>query len=256
LTVTGVGAHRNTLSTYYLPAVPVYIEAYPSTAQRFGFGIATASLTLTSIAVGQAAQKGMYSDSGGSGSIYDGTTLLYASLPAISGTQVWQLALDTTTGKGWLGLNNVWYDSSGGTTGNPSTGANPTWTGITSAYSPMLGTYDAVASNINFGQRAFAYTAPSGFKALCTQNLPTPTIGATSTTQANDYFDISLWTGTGASQTITNSGGFQPDFVWGKIRSGADYHVLTDAVRGNTKFLKSNTTDAEITQTQNITSFN
>jgi hypothetical protein len=24
----------------------------------------------------------------------------------------------------------------------------------------------------NFGQRPFAYTAPSGFKALCTQNLP------------------------------------------------------------------------------------
>ena len=25
----------------------------------------------------------------------------------------------------------------------------------------------------NFGQRAFAYSAPSGFKALCTANLPT-----------------------------------------------------------------------------------
>ena len=36
----------------------------------------------------------------------------------------------------------------------------------------------------NFGQRPFAYTAPSGFKALCTQNLPTPTIGATTATQA------------------------------------------------------------------------
>ena len=40
---------------------------------------------------------------------------------------------------------------------------------------------------VNFGQRAFAYTAPSGFKALCTQNLPTPTIGATTATQAGKF---------------------------------------------------------------------
>jgi hypothetical protein len=33
----------------------------------------------------------------------------------------------------------------------------------------------------NFGQRPFAYTAPSGFKALCTTNLPEPTIADGST---------------------------------------------------------------------------
>ncbi len=47
----------------------------------------------------------------------------------------------------------------------------------------------------NFGQRAFAYTAPSGFRSICTQNLPPVTIGATNTTQANDYFNVVLWTG-------------------------------------------------------------
>jgi hypothetical protein len=31
------------------------------------------------------------------------------------------------------------------------------------------------------GQRPFAYTAPSGFKALCTTNLPEPTIADGST---------------------------------------------------------------------------
>ena len=254
LTVTGVGAHRNTLSTHYLPAVPVYIEAYPSTAQRFGFGIATASLTLTSIAVGQAAQKGMYSDSGGSGSIYDGTTLLYASLPAISGTQVWQLALDTTTGKGWLGLNNVWYDSSGGTTGNPSTGANPTWTGITSAYSPMLGTYDGVASNINFGQRSFAYTPPTGFRSLCTTNLPATAIGFGLTNQGDDYFNANLYTGTGSAFTLTGVG-FQPDFGWFKGRNASSNHWLHDVVRGANPGLSSNSTAAEDTTAGQLTAF-
>jgi hypothetical protein len=40
----------------------------------------------------------------------------------------------------------------------------------------------------NFGQRAFAYTAPSGFKALCTTNLPEPTIADGST-----VMDVALY---------------------------------------------------------------
>jgi hypothetical protein len=112
------------------------------------------------------------------------------------------------------------------------------------------------AYTANFGQRAFAYTAPSGFKALCTQNLPTPTIGATSTTQANDYFNPVLYTGNGDSSGtgITNSisgVGFQPDFIWVKGRSGSRPHHLVDAVRGigtdRYRSLQTNTTDAERT---------
>jgi hypothetical protein len=38
---------------------------------------------------------------------------------------------------------------------------------------PVVGIYNSLAaSSLNFGQRPFAYTAPSGFKALCTTNLP------------------------------------------------------------------------------------
>jgi hypothetical protein len=108
----------------------------------------------------------------------------------------------------------------------------------------------------NFGQRPFAYTAPSGFKALCTQNLPTPTIGATSATLANKYFDINLWTGNGTSQTLTNSGGFQPDWVWLKSRSsGTNFHNLFDVIRGATKHLFSNSTAAEGTNAQSLTAF-
>ena len=112
----------------------------------------------------------------------------------------------------------------------------------------------SVSLSMNFGQRAFTYTAPSGFKALCTQNLPTPTIGATSTTQANDYFNAVLYTGTGSSQSITGVG-FQPDLVWIKSRSNAQDHKLTDAVRGTTKALISNTTGAETTDTNGLTAY-
>jgi len=110
--------------------------------------------------------------------------------------------------------------------------------------------------NINFGQRAFAYTAPSGFKALCTQNLPTPTIGATTATQAGKFFGINLWTGNGSSQTLTNSGGFQPDWVWIKYRSSAtNFHNLYDVLRGATKHLFSNSTAAEGTNASALTAF-
>jgi hypothetical protein len=115
---------------------------------------------------------------------------------------------------------------------------------------PMTCNFNSAANNyrntsVNFGQRPFAYTAPSGYKALCTQNLPTPTIGATSTTQAGKYFNPVLYTGTGSTLSVTGVG-FQPDFVWVKKRSSSSYgHVLVDAVRGASLRLFSNTTDGE-----------
>ena len=123
-------------------------------------------------------------------------------------------------------------------------------TGIISAgVVPYIGMDDTNSPSItaNFGQRAFAYTAPSGFKALCTQNLPTPTIGATSTTQAGKYFNPILYTGDGTAPKSFTGVGFQPDLVWIKARSAAYYHHLTDAVRGANKSLYSNATDAEAT---------
>jgi hypothetical protein len=104
------------------------------------------------------------------------------------------------------------------------------------------------SGDVNFGQRPFAYTPPTGFKALNTFNLPTPTIGATASTTANKYFDILTWTGTSTSSGRTFTGlGFQPDFVWTKARNQAYSHQLYDANRGTGKRLQSNTTDAETT---------
>jgi hypothetical protein len=106
----------------------------------------------------------------------------------------------------------------------------------------------------NFGQRPFAYTAPSGYKALCTQNLPTPTIGATSTTQADDFFNPVLYTGTGATRTVTGVN-FAPDFVWIKSRSAAYNNRLYDRVRGVENVLQSNTTAAEASDGGGLTAF-
>jgi len=130
-----------------------------------------------------------------------------------------------------------------------------TVTGLTAGtYFLGAGQYNGSTSSANFGQRPFAYTAPSGFKALNTQNLPTPTIGATTATQAGKFFNPVLYTGNGGSQSITGIG-FQPDLVWVKSRSNAYNNLLTDAVRGTSKELVSNATDAETTYGL-ITSFN
>ena len=104
---------------------------------------------------------------------------------------------------------------------------------------------------LNAGQQAFAYTAPSGYKALNTYNLPTPSIA-----QGNKYMDATLYTGTGASASITNTASFKPDLVWIKSRSASTDNKLTDSVRGVTKGLISDTTGAETTDTQGLTAFN
>jgi hypothetical protein len=68
----------------------------------------------------------------------------------------------------------------------------------------------------------------------------------------DDYFNTILYTGTGATNAITGVG-FQPDFFWFKNRGG-NYHVLGDSIRGITKFLYSNDTSAEVTNTTVIDS--
>ena len=110
---------------------------------------------------------------------------------------------------------------------------------------------NTATGNFNFGQRSFAYTPPTGFKALCTANLPVATIK-----QGNKYMDATLYTGNGSTQSITNAGGFKPDLVWVKSRSAATDNKLTDSVRGVQKGLISNTTGAETTDTNGLTAFN
>jgi hypothetical protein len=128
------------------------------------------------------------------------------------------------------------------------------FSGLTSGpYFPAASSETQTVS-INFGQRPFAYTAPSGFKALCTQNLPTPTIGATTATQAGKYFNPVLYTGNGGTNNITGVG-FQPDWVWVKGRSGATSHALFDAVRGVQKRIVSNNSNAESTETTALSAF-
>lgn len=103
----------------------------------------------------------------------------------------------------------------------------------------------------NFGQRPFSYTPPTGFVALCTYNIPTSTI-----VKGNTVINATIYTGTGVATNIVNAAGFKPDFVWDKSRSNAYSNKLYDSVRGAGVILSSNSTSAESTDLNTLSSFN
>ena len=120
-----------------------------------------------------------------------------------------------------------------------SFGQNPTFNNSTTAGGNADGN----------GVGNFKYSVPSGHLALCTSNLPTPTV-----TKGTDYFNTVLYTGNGSTASISGVG-FQPDLVWIKNRSAADNHKLTDSVRGATEEIESNSDDAAATNADGLTSF-
>ena len=159
------------------------------------------------------------------------------------------VALDLDNGKIWWSLNGTFQNS-----GDPAAGTGEAYSGLSGTYAPAFAVdYGTGTSRLiaNFGQTGgLTYTPPTGFKALSAANLPEPTIK-----DGSAHFNTILYTGNGSATTRSLTGvGFQPDFVWKKIRSSADHHWLHDAVRGADKGLNSNRTDSEYTSTR-LTSF-
>jgi hypothetical protein len=105
----------------------------------------------------------------------------------------------------------------------------------------------SMVSSWNFGQRPFAYTAPSGFKALCTANLPAPVV-----TKPSTVFDVVLDTGANILTSTKALCGGNANFLWIKDRANnSTNHHLIDIVRDTaldgTPFLASNSTSDETT---------
>jgi hypothetical protein len=104
------------------------------------------------------------------------------------------------------------------------------------------------------GYGNFYYEPPSGFLALCTKNLPDPTV------TPKEHFGIMLYDDGAGAKTFASHGipagvGFQPDLVWFKSRGSSYDHELTDAVRGVTKAMSANKPDAEDTDSDGLTAF-
>ncbi|MDA9097041.1 hypothetical protein N9J50_01770 [Methylophilaceae bacterium] len=124
------------------------------------------------------------------------------------------------------------------------------FTGLSGEFAPSTGLYNTANHLVNFGQQPFRYTPPTGHLKLNTFNLPDSSI-----VDGSENMNAVLYTGNGTGQSITGVG-FQPDLVWIKSRSDVDNNILQDAVRGVTRQLFSNNTNAETNYTNGVTSFN
>ena len=151
------------------------------------------------------------------------------------------------------------------------------YSSISGCYSPAAVLYDS-ASVANFGQDSsfagaktaqnnadqngrgdFYYSPPAGYLALCTANLPEPTISPLNGKQPSDYFNTVLYTGDDSTNAITGVG-FQPDLVWLKNRDYAVNHRLYNALTyggpysagaSGSKYLKPNATTGDTAGTAN-----
>jgi len=114
--------------------------------------------------------------------------------------------------------------------------------------SSFVGAKAAQGNTDGNGVGNFFYAPPSGYLALASSNLPDITIGPGKSSQADDFFDIILWTGNGTNagdQQEIDGLSFTPDLVWTKGINAARYNELHDSVRGATKRIFSNETAAE-----------
>ena len=175
---------------------------------------------------------------------------------SIANDDIIGVAFDADNFKFYFHKNGTYYGS-----GDPSTDTNgiqPNASNTVTKTDDMLfAPYFNGANgngNINFGQRPFSYSIPTGYKKLNSANLPNPTIKL-----PNKHFAAFTYTGTGSSGdvvNITNSDvDFTPDWVWVKTRDVTNDHILSDSVRGGTKYLVSSETYLEQTNTQKIRAF-
>jgi hypothetical protein len=182
-------------------------------------------------------------------------------------TEIIGVALDLDNAKLYFSKSGVWQNSGDPESGSSGTGAISITSGL--LYFPVTSGYDNGHGVLfNFGQDSsfagnttrqnnsdgndfgdFYYAPPSGYLALCTQNLATelsPTID-----DGSEYFNTVLWTGNNSNPRTITGVGFQSDFAWTKCRTNGSHHKLYDSSRGlniaNT--LNSSGSDAEYSST-------
>ncbi len=174
------------------------------------------------------------------------------------------IALDVDAGKVWFARNGTWINGSASASTTLNESSHDTTVATGKVYTPAY-SEENVGWQANFGQDSsfsnattaqgntdangkgdFYYAVPSGFKAICSANLPDPTIKL-----SNQHFNTILYTGDDSDDRDITGVGFQPDWLWIKNRSQADWHNLTNAVAGANRQMYSNETDGESVDNSN-----
>jgi hypothetical protein len=195
------------------------------------------------------------------------TTLSGTSAGTFVNGDIANIAIDMDNGKIWFGRNGTWANS-----GNPSAGTGEQYSNLSGTIVPAISVYTGASVGLNFGQEGsfagnktaqgnsdangqgdFYYSVPTGFNALCTQNLATalsPMID-----DGSQYFNTVLWTGNATDDRSITGVGFAPDFVWTKERSSTSSHVVHDTTRGATYTLIPNQNASESVQADILKAF-
>lgn len=214
LVVANNSGYRNVSATFYPEGLKGYFEIKVSGTPNGLVGLmdltrAQPSNADYTISYGSQGQVSFELNTGNTKNGASTVTSGYLSAPA--DTDVIGCAFDFTGGARniWWAKNGIWGTNGG--VGNPATGANPALTisTITTqgrfwfAINTAGGTQTL---GCNFGQRPFAYTPPSGFKALCTANLGIAAPTASGTFTGNAAADGPfVWIG-GVPSTLTING--------------------------------------------------
>jgi hypothetical protein len=250
------GNNKPTLTTIGIPASGKwYIEITDVNSGNGSFigGVGTASANVGTYLGADANGWSYQTHASNAGYFNNNTFTTTGRINGHGSNTILGIAIDRDAQKIWFAINGTFVNS-----GAPASGTNAQYSNLPTSGELFAGGSTGTGQNITFngGQRAFAYTAPSGFKALCDTNLPAPLVAKPST-----VFDVITYTGTGSSLTLPNGSStptsiaFTPDFVWLKGRSGATDHAIYDSVRDVQKDLVSNSTAAETTQTTGLTAF-
>ena len=175
--------------------------------------------------------------------------------PTTANNDIIQFAFDADRGLLWSGKNGTW------TGADPSTGTSHSYSinyggGDGGDVVPFVGSYgSSIYSIVNFGQQAFTYTPPTGFRSICSKNfaIQGPTVSS-----PKSHFNVVTYAGDSNNSTeITLD--FQPDLIWIKNRTeggsdGTSQHMLFDSMRidsGNSRYQYWGTNNTSADQTNN-----
>ena len=142
----------------------------------------------------------------------------------VSTNDVLMFAMDLDSGKGYCGKNGTWFNSANPANGTGAIGGCHRANRSNKFY-PCVNRLDSASvGEFNFGQRSFAYTAPTGFSTLQQDNLPETAKGVSG-------------------------------LVWTKNRDSTDNHILMDSSRGAGKRLESTESGAEAVVNNSLNKF-
>ena len=161
--------------------------------------------------------------------ITNSSTTKISSLTTLDNGDVMGIALDLDNDRFFVSKNGTFFSNGTGTQ-DPATGANPLYSGgvLTSrknleGFVMAAGVYNNKVITADFGQQGFAYTPPTGFKAISSKNFVPSTPAFRNPKR---HFDIVTFTGNGSTGQSITSLQFQPDVIWFKSRSNTRNHTL------------------------------